>query len=63
MLGMYTRLAELLKRVENKYLYSLSVYLLCYQNKIAITDKVDATVTAQQENWPNIRTCDQYALD
>ncbi len=47
---------KLLKGVENKYLCPLLVYLLRRQNKTAVADEVDATVTAQQEDWPNIRT-------
>ena len=39
------------------------VYLLRRQNETAIVDEVDATVTIQQEDWPNIRTRGQYAPD
>ena len=54
---------ELLKEVEKKYLCPLLVYLLYCQRKNTIADKVDTTVNAQQEDWPNIRTCGQYVLD
>lgn len=37
---------ELLKGVEIKYLYPLSVHLLRRQNETAVVDEVDATITA-----------------
>ena len=55
--------SELLKKVEKKYLYPFLVHLLHCQSKNAIADEVNTTVTAQQEDWPNIRTCVQHIPD
>lgn len=46
---------ELLKEGEKKYLYIFSIYLLYCQSENAVANEIDATVTAQQEDWPNIR--------
>ena len=54
---------KLLKKVEKKYLYPLLIHLLRRQSKNVVADKVDASVTAQQEDWPNIRTRCQHVLD
>ena len=54
---------ELLKEVEKKYLYPLWVHLLCRQSENAVANEFDATVTAHQEDWPNIKTGGKYVPD
>lgn len=54
---------ELFKEVEKKYLYPFLVHLIHCQSENAVANKVNAIITAQQEDWPNIRIRSQHIPD